>query len=60
MGECCGTGGDERVSLFEMGEDFADCDRAELALGWWGGYDGYDLASLVVLSHGPPVCCPGV
>lgn len=27
----------------------------ELALGWWGGYDGYDLAALSALSHGPPV-----
>jgi len=27
----------------------------ELALGWWGGYDGYDLASLTLLSHGPPL-----
>jgi hypothetical protein len=31
----------------------------ELGLGWWGGYDGYDLAALSLLSHGPPVsiCC---
>ncbi|TVY86945.1 hypothetical protein LAWI1_G006314, partial [Lachnellula willkommii] len=27
----------------------------ELALGWWGGYDGYDLAALSLLSHGPPL-----
>jgi hypothetical protein len=27
----------------------------ELGLGWWGGYDGYDLAALSLLSHGPPV-----
>ncbi|KAH6668035.1 hypothetical protein B0J14DRAFT_177000 [Halenospora varia] len=26
----------------------------ELALGWYGDYDGYDLASLSLLSHGPP------
>ncbi|KAK3322526.1 hypothetical protein B0H66DRAFT_474740 [Apodospora peruviana] len=25
----------------------------ELALGWFGDYDGYDLASLALLSHGP-------
>ncbi|KAH8880730.1 hypothetical protein GQ53DRAFT_788505 [Thozetella sp. PMI_491] len=25
----------------------------ELALGWFGGYDGYDLAALNLLSHGP-------
>ncbi|EKD13080.1 uncharacterized protein L3040_007163 [Drepanopeziza brunnea f. sp. 'multigermtubi'] len=27
----------------------------ELALGWFGNYDGYDLASLSLLSHGPPL-----
>lgn len=27
----------------------------ELALGWFGDYDGYDLAALSLLSHGPPV-----
>lgn len=27
----------------------------ELGLGWFGDYDGYDLASLSLLSHGPPV-----
>ncbi|KAH8664983.1 hypothetical protein BGZ60DRAFT_378917 [Tricladium varicosporioides] len=26
----------------------------ELTLGWYGNYDGYDLASLSLLSHGPP------
>ncbi|KAK3944645.1 hypothetical protein QBC46DRAFT_157740 [Diplogelasinospora grovesii] len=25
----------------------------ELALGWFGNYDGYDLAALTLLSHGP-------
>lgn len=29
----------------------------ELALGWFGGYDGMDLGSLVVLGHGPTVSC---
>jgi hypothetical protein len=29
--------------------------RLELALGWFGNYDGYDLAALSLLSHGPPV-----
>ncbi|KUJ20958.1 uncharacterized protein LY89DRAFT_638684 [Mollisia scopiformis] len=27
----------------------------ELGLGWFGNYDGYDLASLTLLSHGPPL-----
>ncbi|KAH6654356.1 hypothetical protein BKA67DRAFT_535680 [Truncatella angustata] len=27
----------------------------ELALGWFGDYDGYDLAALNLLSHGPPL-----
>ncbi|EDO04865.1 hypothetical protein SS1G_07348 [Sclerotinia sclerotiorum 1980 UF-70] len=27
----------------------------ELALGWFGNYDGYDLAALSVLSRGPPL-----
>ncbi|KAG4030523.1 hypothetical protein MFRU_012g02550 [Monilinia fructicola] len=27
----------------------------ELALGWFGKYDGYDLAALSLLSHGPPL-----
>jgi hypothetical protein len=29
--------------------------RFELGLGWYGNYDGYDLAALTLLSHGPPV-----
>ena len=29
--------------------------RFELGLGWFCDYDGYDLASLSLLSHGPPV-----
>ncbi len=29
--------------------------RFELALGWFGNYDSYDLAALSLLSHGPPV-----
>ena len=29
--------------------------RFELGLGWFGNYDGYDLAALSFLSHGPPV-----
>jgi hypothetical protein len=28
---------------------------AELALGWYGNYDGYDLAALSLLTHGPPL-----
>ncbi|KAI0128851.1 hypothetical protein BJ170DRAFT_348835 [Xylariales sp. AK1849] len=27
----------------------------ELGLGWFGNYDGYDLAALNLLSHGPPL-----
>ncbi|TAQ84231.1 hypothetical protein B7494_g7448 [Chlorociboria aeruginascens] len=27
----------------------------ELGLGWFGGYDSYDLAALSLLSHGPPL-----
>jgi hypothetical protein len=27
----------------------------ELGLGWFGNYDGYDLAALSVLTHGPAV-----
>ncbi|KAK0113190.1 hypothetical protein ONS95_014888 [Cadophora gregata] len=27
----------------------------ELGLGWFGDYDGYDLVSLSLLSHGPPL-----
>ncbi|KAH9898847.1 hypothetical protein F4778DRAFT_171749 [Xylariomycetidae sp. FL2044] len=27
----------------------------ELALGWFGNYDGYDLTALNILSHGPPL-----
>ncbi|ETS79821.1 hypothetical protein PFICI_07350 [Pestalotiopsis fici W106-1] len=27
----------------------------ELALGWFGNYDSYDLAALNLLSHGPPL-----
>ncbi|KAI8634738.1 hypothetical protein F5Y19DRAFT_469795 [Xylariaceae sp. FL1651] len=27
----------------------------ELALGWYGDYDGYDLTALNLLSHGPPL-----
>lgn len=37
-----------------MGAD-VDVDSAELAVGWFGDYDGYDLASLSLLAHGPPV-----
>ncbi len=29
--------------------------RLELGLGWYGNYDGYDLAALTLLSHGPSV-----
>lgn len=28
---------------------------SELALAWFAGYDGYDIVSLSLLSHGPPV-----
>jgi hypothetical protein len=31
------------------------CYRFELGLGWFGDYDGYDLAAISLLSHGPPV-----
>lgn len=31
------------------------CYRLELGLGWYGNYDGYDLAAIGLLSHGPPV-----
>ncbi|KAL7627059.1 hypothetical protein AAE478_003835 [Parahypoxylon ruwenzoriense] len=27
----------------------------ELALGWFGNYDGYDITALNLLSHGPPL-----
>ncbi len=27
----------------------------ELAVGWFGDYDSYDLASLTMLAHGPTV-----
>lgn len=30
-------------------------DRLVLALGWLGDFDGWDLASLALLSHGPAV-----
>ncbi|GJC86466.1 hypothetical protein ColLi_09304 [Colletotrichum liriopes] len=30
-------------------------DRFELALGWFGNFDSYDLAALNLLAHGPPV-----
>lgn len=29
--------------------------RFELGLGWFWNYDGYDLAAVTLLSHGPPV-----
>lgn len=32
--------------------------RFGLALGWFGNYDGYDLAALALLSHGPTVSAP--
>ncbi|TGO32828.1 hypothetical protein BHYA_0286g00090 [Botrytis hyacinthi] len=28
---------------------------AELALGWFGNYDGYDFAAMTLLSRGPPL-----
>ncbi|KAE9379167.1 hypothetical protein N431DRAFT_499806 [Stipitochalara longipes BDJ] len=31
----------------------------ELGLGWYGDYDGYDLAALTLLSHGPPLYLMG-
>lgn len=31
------------------------CKTLELAVGWWGEFDGYDLASLTLLSHMPPL-----
>jgi hypothetical protein len=34
--------------------ELIDC-RFELGLAWYGDYDGYDLASLSLLSHGPTV-----
>lgn len=30
-------------------------NRFELALGWFGEYDGYDITALNLLSQGPPV-----
>lgn len=30
-------------------------NRFELALGWFGDYDGYDITALNLLSQGPPV-----
>ncbi|MCJ1315627.1 hypothetical protein MMC15_000947 [Xylographa vitiligo] len=27
----------------------------ELQLGWWGDFDSYDLVSLTILTHGPPL-----
>ncbi|MCJ1284211.1 hypothetical protein MMC26_003542 [Xylographa opegraphella] len=27
----------------------------ELYLGWWGNFDGYDIVSLTLLTHGPPL-----
>jgi hypothetical protein len=32
--------------------------RFALALGWFGDYDGYDLAALSLLAHGPAVSLP--
>lgn len=32
----------------------------ELGIGWFGGYDGYDLAALSILSHGPPLYLLGI
>ena len=47
----------ENVSYtFQLASTGADFGlRFELAVGWFGNYDGYDLASLSLLSHGPPV-----
>lgn len=30
-------------------------NRFELALGWFGDYDGYDITALNLLSQGPSV-----
>jgi len=30
-------------------------NRFELAVGWYGNYDRWDIAALGVLSQGPPV-----
>lgn len=32
--------------------------RFALALGWFGDYDGYDVAALSLLAHGPAVSLP--
>lgn len=53
-----------RTQVFPMFNSCSACllaclltrpDSFELGLGWFGNYDGYDLASLTLLSHGPPV-----
>lgn len=53
------VGGLEDVSINKQttrSTVLTDC-RFELGVGWFGNYDGYDLASLSLLSHGPPVSC---
>lgn len=57
MGGGCWLGGMEMVSRSSLLGDIwlIDAISAELAVGWFGNYDSYDLASLVVLAHGPTV-----
>jgi hypothetical protein len=56
LGGSSGLSGVEGVSfVLPLGDGWLIVNRIELALGWWGGYDGYDLAALSLLSHGPPV-----
>ncbi len=43
------------VALQWLGSILMRCYRFELGLGWFGNYDGYDLAALSLLSHGPLV-----
>jgi len=48
-----------QTGLIEVGMVVdVDMNRFELGLGWFGDYDGYDLASLSLLAHGPPVSVP--
>ena len=53
MGFCL-VGGRELFYTYERVWQLID-GRFELGLGWFGGYDGYDLAALSLLSRGPPL-----
>lgn len=41
--------------MFARQANSLDYDRFELALGWFGDYDGYDITALNLLSQGPHV-----